>query len=54
VKSISASIVVLAGAVLILGGCFVRHVDTQLFVQVVGCAVGALGLWNWFVSLKEK
>jgi hypothetical protein len=54
VKCISASIVVLAAAILIVGGSHVRHSDTALFVQAVGCGVGALGLWGWFVSFKEK
>ena len=53
-KSISASIVVLAAAILIVGGSHVKHVDTQLFVQIVGCGVGVIGLWGWFVSFKEK
>jgi hypothetical protein len=53
-KCISASIVVLAGAILIVGGSHVGHGDTALFVQAVGCSVGAIGLWGWFVSFKEK
>ena len=53
-KAISASIVVLAAAILIVGGSHVKHVDTQLFVQIVGCGVGVIGLWGWFVSFKEK
>lgn len=53
-KSISASIIVLTAAGLILGGSYIQHSDTKLFVQVVGCVVGAIGLWGWSVSLKEK
>jgi hypothetical protein len=53
-KSISASIIVLAGAILIVGGSYIQHGDTKGFVQIVGCAVGAIGLWGWFTSLKEK
>jgi len=53
-KSISASIIVVAGTILILGGSYIQHGDTKLFVQIVGCLVGAIGLWGWFVSLKEK
>jgi hypothetical protein len=53
-KAISASIIVLAAAVLLLGGSFIPHSDTRLFVQVVGCAVGAVGLWGWCVSIREK
>jgi hypothetical protein len=52
-KAISASIIVLEAAVLLLGGSFIPHSDTQLFVQVVGCAVGSLGLWGWCVSIRE-
>jgi len=53
-KSISASIIVLAGAVLILGGSHIQHGDTQTFVMAAGCVVGALALWGWFQCLKEK
>lgn len=53
-KAISASIIVLAAAGLILGGSHIQHSDTKLFVQVAGCALGALGVWGWFVSIKEK
>src|ERR1044072_7913394 len=49
-KHISAAIIVLAGAILLLGGSFIRHSDTQLFVQVVGCIFGAVGLAGWFFS----
>ena len=53
-KSISASIVVLSAAVLIVGGAQIQHDGTQLFVMTVGCGVGLVGLSGWFVSLKEK
>jgi hypothetical protein len=53
-KSISASIIVVAGSVLIVGGSHVAHSDTATFVQIVGCGVGAVGLLAWFVSLTEK
>ena len=53
-KAISASIVILAAAVLIAGGSHIAHNDTKLFVQVVGCGLGLAGLAVWFVSLKEK
>ena len=52
-KHISASIIVLAGAMLILGGSYIRHADTKLFVQVVGCLFSAIGLIGWFVSTAE-
>jgi len=53
-KSISASIIVLAGVALVLGGAQIQHGDTMTFVQAVGCVVGAVGLWGWFLTLKEK
>ena len=49
-KHISAAIIVLAGTVLLLGGSFIQHADTKLFVQVVGCIVGAIGLVGWIFS----
>ena len=53
-KHISAVIIVLAGAVLLLGGSFIRHADTKLFVQVVGCIVGAFGLVGWIFSSTKS
>ena len=53
-KSISASIIVVAGTVLILGSSYIQHGDTKLFVQIVGCVVCAIALWGWFQTIKEK
>ena len=53
-KHISASIIVLAAAILIVGGSYLRHADTKLFVQIVGCIVLVMGLGGWFVSGTEK
>jgi hypothetical protein len=53
-KHISAAIIVLAGAILILGGSFIRHDETKLFVQVVGCIFGAIGLVGWLLSSSKK
>ena len=53
-KAISASIIVLAAAILLVGGSHIQHSDTKLFVQVVGCGVGLIGLWGWFTSMKDK
>ncbi len=52
-KTLSASIIVLSAAVLITGGSFVPHDDTQLFVQVVGCLVGLIGLVGWYHAFKD-
>jgi hypothetical protein len=54
VKSISASIVILAAAVLLAGGSHVAHGQTRVFVQLVGCAAGLLGFGVWFVALQDK
>jgi hypothetical protein len=53
-KTISASIVVLAAAILITGGSHIQHADTKLFVQIVGCVIGLMGLGGWLVSFREK
>ena len=53
-KAISASIVVLAATVLITGGSHIQHSDTKMFVLVVGCVTGLMGLGGWLVSFKEK
>ena len=51
-KTISASIIVLAAAVLITGGSFIQHHDTKLFVQAVGCLLGVIGLGAWLLAFK--
>jgi len=53
-KALSASIVILAAAVLITGGSQISHNDTKMFVQIVGCVLGLAGLKVWFGSLKES
>lgn len=53
-KHISAAIIVLAGAVLLLGGSFIQHGDTKLFVQLVGCVAGAFGLAGWMFSSTKS
>jgi uncharacterized membrane protein YjjP (DUF1212 family) len=54
-KHVSAAIIVLAGAILLLGGSWlIRHDDTALFVQFVGCVVGAVGLVGWIFSSTKS
>jgi hypothetical protein len=53
-KLISSSIIVLAGAILLVGGSHIAHNDTALFVQIVGCAVGLIGLGGWILSFKKE
>ena len=53
-KALSASIIVLAAAILITGGSYIQHADTKLFVKVAGCIVGLIGLGGWLVSYREK
>ena len=49
-KHMSAAIIVLAGALLLLGGAFIAHSDTKVFVQIVGTVLVAFGLVGWFFS----
>jgi len=53
-KSISASILVLSGAILLAAGSFVSHSQTQGFLQTVGCVIGLIGLVVWFWSVKQS
>ena len=53
-RSISASIVVLSGAVMLVGGAFIQHDQTQGFTQFVGGAVGIIGLVVWFLTLRQS
>lgn len=53
-KAISASIIVLAAAVVLTGGSHVRHTQTQAFLQITGCIVGLAGLYGWYVSFRDR
>jgi hypothetical protein len=53
-KSISASIVVLSGAIMLVGGSFIQHDQTQAFLQLIGGTVGFIGLVAWFRTLKQS
>lgn len=53
-KHLSAAIIVLAGAMLLLGGSYIAHSDTKLFVQFVGTVICVVGLGGWIFSVAEK
>ncbi|MEP4079655.1 hypothetical protein [Haloferula sp.] len=53
-KAISASIIVLAAAILITGGSHIQHTETRIFAQIIGCGVGVIGLGGWILTLREK
>lgn len=50
-KHISAAIIVLAGAVLLLGGSLL---NTNSFVQFAGCVVIIVGLVGWIFSSTKS
>jgi hypothetical protein len=52
-KHISASIIVLAGAIILFGGSRFTG-DTETFIVIAGCGVCGFGLRGWFNILKEK
>lgn len=52
-KSISASIIVLAAAIMIVGGAFVSHGDTGLYVMFAGTVAGLARLVGWFLTLRD-
>lgn len=53
-KEISASIVVLAAAVIIVGGFSSQDHDLRTFALLVGSIVGITGLCVWIGSLSSK
>jgi hypothetical protein len=53
-KSISASIVLLSGAIILVGGSFVSHDQTQSFLQFIGAAIGLGGLYAWYTTFKQS
>ena len=53
-KSISASIVVLAGAMVFAFGTFEDHSDTEVFTKLVGAVLSLIGLIGWVSCLKGE
>jgi hypothetical protein len=53
-KSISASIVVLAGALTFSIGATIAHGDTQLAVCIPGAVLGIGGLYAWIMFLGKS
>jgi len=52
-KHISASIIVLAGAIILFGASRFTG-DTETAIIAIGCGVCSLGLRGWFNCSKEK
>jgi hypothetical protein len=53
-KLIGASIMTLAGAILLVGGATARDTNAQTLLIVAGCIVVLTGLGGWFAGIKEK
>lgn len=53
-RSIGASIVILAGVSAMTACGFIRHDDTQVFVGIMGGLVAASGFAVWFWSLQDS
>ena len=53
-QSISAAIVLLAGAVIFSAGAHVSHGDTQAFVMVAGGVIGLFGLIGWMRASNDN
>lgn len=53
-NAVSSAIIVFAAAVMITGGSFVDHDQTQLFLQATGCVTGIIGFRAWFVACREN
>jgi hypothetical protein len=53
-KHVSAAIIVLAGAILLLGESFIIDSDAQLFVQIVGVVFSVVGLAGWLLSTAQS
>lgn len=51
-KSISASIVILAGVSAVTACGFISHGDTQAFVGIMGGGVALVGFVVWFRTLR--
>ena len=53
-KSISASIIALAGAVIFSAGSLKEHADTEIAVCIVGALVAVEGLRAWFRAVSRN
>jgi hypothetical protein len=53
-KAISASIIVLAGALTFAIGATIMHSDTQLAVCIVGAVLGIGGIYAWIPFLGKS
>lgn len=53
-KTISASIIVLAGAIIFATGATIQHNDTKMFVCFVGGGLGIVGLWFWVAAFFRE
>ena len=51
-KSISASIVILAGVAALTACGFIQHGDTQIFIGLMGGGVALVGFSVWFRLLR--
>lgn len=52
-RTVSASIVVLAGALILSVGSLVSHSDTQMTMQLIGGGVGVFGLVVWHREMQQ-
>ena len=53
-RAISASIIVLSGALLLAIGATIQHGQRQTFVTGVGVALGLAGLIAWAMLVKRN
>lgn len=52
-KTLSASIVVVAGSAIFIRASFISHDGTNLFVSAVGCTVLGIGMYAWIHEMKN-
>lgn len=53
-KALSASIVVMAAAILLVGGAQIAHSQTRSFVMLAGGVVGLLGMAAWGYAIMAR
>jgi hypothetical protein len=54
VRPISASIIVLAAVILIVGSALLEDRRIQFFALLAGGGVGIFGLVGWFISFRDE
>jgi len=52
-RSISTSIVVFSGSMILASGAWITHSDTSVGIMLIGAVIGLIGLGAWLRELAK-